>query len=79
LVTVEKVVRQNGRAQKVIIDTGNVSVTYMLGQKGQLQEIGRSSKSQILSDQSLYIPPSDYRQVIKQAAAILKEKRRKAQ
>jgi len=68
----------NGVAKQVTIDTGSVGITYILGQNGRPKEIGRSSQKQVLDDQSLIISPADYRQAVRTAGAILREKPRKA-
>jgi hypothetical protein len=79
MVYASKVVRDDSkRATRVVIDTGNVQITYILDQRGQLKEIGRSSQDQILDDQSLIVSPVDLQKSKVMAGAILREKRRKA-
>jgi len=75
LIEITDVKRVDGRARQVTIDIGNVGITYVLGQNGQPREIGRSSQSQTLDDQSLIVSLADYRQAVKTAGAILREKR----
>jgi len=76
LIEVRKVVRQNKVAKQVTLGIGCLEITYILGPTGKLQEISRLNwQAQILDQDTLYISPADYRQVIKKAAAILKEKR----
>ncbi len=69
----------NKIAQRVVIGAGDVEIIYIIGRGGRLIEEGRSCHKQILDDQSLIVSPVDYRQAIKVANAILREKRRKAQ
>lgn len=79
MIEVIAVKRENNKAVQAVIGTGSVEITYILTRNGKLAEIARSSpEKQILDDQSLIVSPADYRQIIRTANAILREKRRKA-
>lgn len=73
MVTVDKVNRVDNVAKQVTINTGSVKITFILDAKGRLLEISRSSQSQILDNESLYISQADYRQATKTAGAILRK------
>lgn len=79
MIEVRKVDRDiNKIAQRVVVGAGDVEITYVIGRCGRVIEEGRSCHKQVLDDQSLIISPADYRQAIKTANAILREKRKKA-
>jgi hypothetical protein len=78
LIRVEEVLRENKVPKKVVISAGDIKISYILGKNGKIVEVGRSCDKQVLDDQSLYVSPADYRQIIKTVFAIFGENKRKA-
>ena len=79
LISVLEVVRDGeGVAREVVVGTGGVIVSYILRNNGEIFEKGRWTEKQTLDIDGLTIPLMDYRQALKVAAAILREKSKKA-
>ena len=78
MISVLEVIRGGeGVASEVVVSTGGVSISYIL-RNGEPFERGRWTEKQTLDIDGLTIPLRDYRQALKVAAAILREKSKKA-
>jgi uncharacterized protein YifN (PemK superfamily) len=76
LVEVRDVARENGVAKKVIVLSGDIEITYILGKTGRPMEVGRKSDKQIFDNQSCWISRADYCQTLKMVSKIFSEKRK---
>lgn len=75
MIEVKSVVRQDRVVRQVTIGSGAVEITYILVD-GKPKEIARINlDKQVLDDQSLVVSHADYRQAIKVAPTIFREKR----